>query len=126
MTEADLQRLVAELCGRLGLAHYHTYDSRRSEPGFPDSVIVGNTILFRELKTATGKLSPEQRRWGSRIERAGGNWAVWRPADWHSGVITNQLLTVRATSSSAARSLTDVNDFAKISAATAPTTRRSP
>ena len=96
MTEAELQRLVAELCARLGLAHYHTHDSRRSEPGFPDSVIIGNAVLFRELKSASGQLSPDQRRWGLRIERAGGNWAVWRPGDWTSGTITNQLLAVRA------------------------------
>lgn len=96
MTEAELQRLVAELCGRLGLAHYHTFDSRRSEPGFPDSVIVGNRILFRELKTADGKLSPEQRHWGNRIEQAGGDFAVWRPADWDGGTVINQLLAIRA------------------------------
>jgi len=95
MTEAELQRLVADRCARLGLAHYHTYDSRRSEPGFPDSVIMGTAILYRELKSATGVLKPEQRRWGRRIERAGGDWAVWRPADWHNGAILRQLLAIR-------------------------------
>lgn len=95
MTEEELQRLVAELCMRLGLHHYHTADSRRSEPGFPDSVIVGTGILFRELKERDGALTPAQRRWGSRIERAGGNWAVWRPADWTSMVILAQLMAIR-------------------------------
>jgi hypothetical protein len=97
VTETELQRLVAELCGRLGLMHYHTYDSRRCEPGFPDSVIVGTVILYRELKSRDGKLTPEQRRWGSRIERAGGNWSTWRPIDWRNGVIENQLLAIRRT-----------------------------
>lgn len=97
MTEAELQRLVAELCARLGLAHYHTHDSRRSEAGFPDSVIVGRTILFRELKSRDGKLSPDQRRWGSRIARAGGNWQVWRPAEWKDGTIMRQLLEISVT-----------------------------
>lgn len=95
MSEAELQRLVTELCARLGLAHYHTRDSRQSEPGFPDSVIVGSAILFRELKSADGVLKPEQRRWGRRITRAGGNWAVWRPADWVSSVITDELTAIR-------------------------------
>jgi hypothetical protein len=95
MSEAELQRLVAELCARLGLAHYHTHDSRRSEPGFPDSVIIGSGILFRELKSRDGVLKPEQRRWGSRIERAGGDWAVWRPSDLLDGTILNQLLAIR-------------------------------
>ena len=95
MSEAELQRLVAELCVRLGLHHYHTYDSRRSEPGWPDSVIVGTSIIYRELKSASGVLKPEQRRWGSRLERAGGNWAVWRPVDWQNMTIINQLTAIR-------------------------------
>lgn len=95
MSEAELQRLVTELCAELGLHHYHTHDSRRSEPGFPDSVIIGSAILFRELKSSDGILAPEQRRWGSRIERAGGNWAVWRPADWASMAILDELLAIR-------------------------------
>jgi hypothetical protein len=95
VTEAELQHLVEELCARLHLAHYHTFDSRRSVPGFPDSVIVGTEILFRELKTAEGELTTPQRRWGSRLERAGGNWAVWQPVDWSNMTIMNQLLAIR-------------------------------
>jgi len=95
MSEAELQRLVAELCDRLGLAHYHTFDSRRSEPGWPDSVIVGTEILFRELKSRDGVLTPAQRRWGSRIERAGGDWSVWRPQDWSNMTILNQLMAIK-------------------------------
>lgn len=94
MTEAELQRLVAELCARLGLAHYHTYDSRRSEPGWPDSVIIGRKIIYRELKSRDGVLKPEQRRWGRVIERAGGDYAVWRPADWRDGTIMRQVLEI--------------------------------
>lgn len=98
MTEAELQYLVADLCAELGLHHYHSHDSRRDDlsvPGFPDSVIVGREILFRELKSRGGILRPEQRRWGSRLERAGVNWAVWRPVDWHSGIIRLQLEEIR-------------------------------
>ena len=97
MNETELQRLVAELCAELGLHHHHGPDSRRNlaVPGFPDSVIVGTDILFRELKSHNGILEPAQRRWGSRIMRAGGNWAIWRPADWHSGVIRYQLEAIQ-------------------------------
>lgn len=95
MTEAELQRLVAEACARLGLLCYHTYDSRRSQPGYPDCTIVGTRLIHRELKSARGTLTPEQRRWGSRINRAeGGDWAVWRPVDWYNGVIKAQLLAI--------------------------------
>jgi hypothetical protein len=95
MTEAELQRLVAEACVRLKLHHYHTFDSRRSEPGWPDSVIVGSSIIYRELKSRDGVLTPAQRRWGSRIERAGGDWAVWRPVDWQNMTILNQLIAIK-------------------------------
>jgi hypothetical protein len=94
MTEDELQALVAVACASLGLAHYHTRDSRRSEPGFPDSVIIGTAILFRELKSRDGILRPEQRRWGSRITRAGGDWCVWRPRDWEDDTIQAQLLRI--------------------------------
>lgn len=92
MTEAELQNLVAELCAELRLLYYHTYDSRRSVPGFPDCVIVGKSVLFRELKSDSGLLHPVQRRWGSWIRRAGGDWCVWRPRDWRDGTIRRELL----------------------------------
>lgn len=96
MTEQELQDLVIMACRRMGLLYYHTHDSRRSEPGFPDLVIVGlSGILFRELKSRQGQLTPEQRRWGSRITAGRGNWAVWRPVDWQSGVIFGQLLDLK-------------------------------
>jgi hypothetical protein len=97
MSEAELQDLVADLCEQLGLAHYHTHDSRRSAPGFPDSVIIGTAILYRELKSRAGTLSVDQRRWGAKINRAGGNWQVWRPAEWESGLIVRQLAEIRYT-----------------------------
>lgn len=102
MMEAELQRLVAELCAELGLHHHHSRDSRRDDlsvPGFPDSVIVGTEILFRELKSRDGVLKPEQRAWGSRIKRNGGNWAVWRPTDWHEGIIRLQLEEISSNAS---------------------------
>jgi hypothetical protein len=96
VTEAHLQAAIEAECGRLGLLHHHNPDSRRvKSSGFPDSVIVGpGGILYRELKDKYGRLSPEQRRWGSKITRAGGDWAVWRPADWEDGTITRQLLAL--------------------------------
>jgi hypothetical protein len=95
VTEAQLQAAVADLCKILGLHHYHTRDSRRSQPGFPDSVIAGRSILYRELKNETGKLSVDQRMWGSWLEQAGCDWAVWRPQHWENGVILRQLTQIR-------------------------------
>lgn len=92
MTEAQLQEQVRLMCAQLGLFHYHPRNSRGSEPGWPDSTIIGpRKVIFRELKTEHGSLSPEQRHVGDLIRAAGGNWAVWRPRDLLSGAIGRQL-----------------------------------
>lgn len=91
MTEAGLQENIIDLVGYAGGLVYHTHDSRRSEPGFPDLVIVGpHGVLFRELKSATGYLTSEQVRWVGRLKAAGADVTVWRPGDW-PGTIINDL-----------------------------------
>lgn len=81
--ERDFQAAVLDMARTLGCVAYHTHDSRRSEPGFPDLVIVGHRgVLFRELKTEKGRLSAAQNDWISRLARAGADVAVWRPSDW--------------------------------------------
>ena len=93
MTEADLQAQVIAAAKSLKWLAYHTHDSRRSEPGFPDLVLVHplHGILFRELKTETGRISKDQDRWISGLARAGANVTVWRPRDLLSGAIIDQL-----------------------------------
>ena len=96
MSERELEQHVRRLCEDLGLAVNHFPDSRRSWlPGFPDLEIFGSRILHRELKTQHGKLSVDQRRVGSRIEQAGGDWCVWRPAELFDGTIARQLAAIR-------------------------------
>ncbi len=60
--EKDWQTQVVQLAKTLGYLVYHTHDSRRSEAGFFDLVIVtwDTRLLFRELKTTKGKLSKAQ------------------------------------------------------------------
>ena len=65
---------------------YHTFDSRRSDPGFPDLVLVRPPrILFAELKTQGGRVRPEQQVWLDGLGRCGDvETFLWRPADWDS------------------------------------------
>jgi hypothetical protein len=61
---------------------YHTHDSRYSAAGFPDLVLVRERVVFAELKTDRGVISPAQAEWLAKLRRAGAEVHLWRPADW--------------------------------------------
>lgn len=82
MTEAQFQDQITTLCDWYHLRWHHETDSRRSKAGFPDLVIVGNTVLFAELKTQTGRLTLEQHQWIDTLRNAGAEVHIWRPEDW--------------------------------------------
>ena len=82
MTEAQFQQQIIAMARLLGWRVYHTHDSRRSEPGFPDLTLVRDRIVFLEVKTETGRLSPEQADWIAAINAAGGAALVVRPSMW--------------------------------------------
>jgi type IV secretory pathway protease TraF len=64
MNEKTFQTTVIDLAAAGRWMHYHTFDSRRSTPGFPDLVLVRPPeLLFVELKTDRGVLSPHQHSW---------------------------------------------------------------
>jgi hypothetical protein len=98
-SEAQFQAAVADLAERLGWLVYHTHDSRRSNPGFPDLVLVRrDRLIFAELKTEKGKVKPAQAQWLDALRaatvnlidpaaqalgvKAGVGVYVWRPGDW--------------------------------------------
>lgn len=63
-SEAQFQAAVIKLAKVLGYRVYHTYDSRRSEPGFPDLVLVKQRrILFLECKRQGGRATRAQKEW---------------------------------------------------------------
>lgn len=86
--EAHVRKYIADL----GLFGYHPRNSKGSAAGWPDWVIIGRAdILYRELKSESGTVTPEQRHVGELITRAGGNWAVWRPRDLLDHTIAREL-----------------------------------
>lgn len=91
MSEKQFQEHVIALAHRLGWLVYHTFDSRRSVAGFPDLVLVRERTLFRELKSATGVVSPQQKVWLTALRTGGADAEVWKPEHLMSGVIEREL-----------------------------------
>ena len=92
MRESDFQREVLELARTAGWRVYHTANSRRSQPGFPDLVLVKPPmVLLVELKTEKGRLKAAQQEWIEALMRCTEVEAhVWRPQHWH---LLEQVLT---------------------------------
>ncbi|HEX3331227.1 MAG TPA: VRR-NUC domain-containing protein [Gaiellales bacterium] len=81
--EKGVQASVVHLARLLGWAVFYVRDSRGSPAGWPDLVLIrDDRLLFRELKTDRGRLSPDQQRCRERLEKTGADVGVWRPADW--------------------------------------------
>lgn len=83
-TEHDFMQQVLDLARLTGWRAYHTHDSRRSEPGFPDLVLLrGDCLIFAELKTSSGRLTAAQLEWLGALDGVERVASVcWRPADW--------------------------------------------
>lgn len=86
VTESELQGFVVTLARLHGWLAYHTYDSRRSEAGFPDLTMVRDgRIIFAELKSEKGRVTAAQQRWLDwLVESSGVEVYVWRPSDLDS------------------------------------------
>lgn len=80
-SEKELQSAVLEYMGWRSWLVYHTHDSRRSQPGFPDVVgVKGSRLVFIELKTEKGKLRAEQKEWLDRLVKAHDEVYLVRPS----------------------------------------------
>ena len=86
--EADFLAYVTELATLCGWLVYHTYDSRRSQAGFPDLVLApADKLIFAELKTAKGKVREAQVAWLDTLGALAATQSdvevyLWRPKDW--------------------------------------------
>lgn len=93
MTERELQDATIAYAALHGWLVYHTYDSRRSHPGFPDLALTRNgTLLLTELKTEKGRLTEPQQLWKEQLETIHTTrYHLWRPTDWLDGTIDTHL-----------------------------------
>lgn len=102
MRESDFQRTVIATARYLGwrVAHF----TRAVTPsggwvtpvqadgaGFPDLVLVRERVVYAELKSDKGRVSPRQREWLQALTGAGQEAYVWRLADWNDGTIESVL-----------------------------------
>ena len=83
-TERQFQAQILALARWLHWERYHTWRSDHSAAGFPDLVLVRPPrILFVEVKSAIGKVTPAQRHWLDVLGACGSCEAYcWRPSDW--------------------------------------------
>ena len=76
--------MVVEVAHGCGWLTYHTYDSRRSQAGFPDLTMVrGDRLIFAELKSQKGQPNPAQEIWLTTLGTViGAEVYLWRPDQW--------------------------------------------
>jgi hypothetical protein len=83
VTEKDFQRQVVQLAQLFGWAHYHPFLSIHSQRGWPDLALCRPPrLVLAELKSAVGRVSPDQKQWLDILGQCHGVEAyLWRPAD---------------------------------------------
>mgnify|MGYP001585176942 CR=1 FL=1 len=104
MGEAGLQAAVIDLAHLLGWRIFHARPAQNSRgdwrtavsadgAGFPDLVMARKgVVIFAELKSEKGRLSPAQEAWLAALAWNGNCRSfVWRPADWLGGRIERAL-----------------------------------
>lgn len=82
LAEKVAQASIVELATLLGWLVYHTHDSRRSQAGFPDLVLVRERVIFAEIKRVGEQPRPSQVEWLNGLSRAGAEVYVWTWDDY--------------------------------------------
>lgn len=86
-TEASFQAAVIALAKLYGWTAHHHYDSRRSQGGFPDLVLVRgpryrSRVVFAELKLAGKKPRQDQAFFLDALASITDQVFVWAPDSW--------------------------------------------
>lgn len=89
MREKILQQRIVNMCRSLGHRVYHTHDSRRSEPGFPDLAIAYPSVtIYAELKREKKRPTRDQVWWLDYFAGLGLPVYLWRPTHLLNGTIS--------------------------------------
>ncbi len=90
ITEKEFSQTVVELALRFGWKVYRTWNSQHSPAGYPDLTMVREDILlFAELKSEKGKVTPAQWDWLLTLAKSGKCEAhLWKPEHWDEIVET--------------------------------------
>ena len=107
ISEQELEDAICELLDTFGIYYHHDRPARtgrtqggkqvwknhfRGPKGNPDfTPIVGDRLIFAELKSQNGRLTEGQTEWLRRLEHAGAETYVWRPQDWLNGSVVEIL-----------------------------------
>jgi hypothetical protein len=86
-SEKQFQADVVKYAKRCGWEDvYHTFNSKRSSPGFPDCVFGRQHraphLMVAELKVGDNEPTDDQQRWLNYFLLAGVPTYVWRPEHW--------------------------------------------
>ena len=92
MSEAEFQRQVCDIAQLYNWMVDHTPPMRSAKGAIFTGGLIGKTdlvlfslkgkgIIYAELKTQTGKVSPSQAVFRNLITSNGGEYHLWRPAD---------------------------------------------
>lgn len=74
-------RVVIPAAKRHGWKCYFTWNSRHSPSGYPDLTMVRERVIWAELKSDKGTVSPDQHEWLTALTNAGCECYVWKPGD---------------------------------------------
>jgi hypothetical protein len=91
LTEDDLKATVIGMAQSFGWRVAHFRPARTEKgwrtpveadgKGWPDLVLVRDRVIYAELKSARGRVSPDQEAWMSALREAGAEVHLWRPSD---------------------------------------------
>ncbi len=82
-SEKEFMARVVKIAKDCGWRTYHVHFSQRSEPGFPDLLLLrGIRQIVAELKVGKNKLTPEQQDWLCAFSDAHVETHLWTPGMW--------------------------------------------